>query len=63
MLAQFGAATKQFADATVHGNLEEGVQFIGQSQGLVNDVATVDEIVKRCIEDAEKIHNNLAKGI
>jgi enoyl-[acyl-carrier protein] reductase II len=36
IVAQFGAATESLMKATIDGNFEEGVQFIGQSQGLID---------------------------
>lgn len=54
-IAQFGSAATALKAATVHGDLEnEGVQFIGQCQGLVNDIPSVETLVQRIIHDAEK---------
>jgi len=52
MVAQFGAATESLMKATVDGNYDEGVQFIGQSQGLIEDIPAVDELVQRIILEA-----------
>mmetsp|Transcript_11321 Transcript_11321/g.23870 ORF Transcript_11321/g.23870 Transcript_11321/m.23870 type:complete len:363 (-) Transcript_11321:217-1305(-) len=52
IIAQFGAATESLMKATVDGNFEEGVQFIGQSQGLIGDIPTVDDLVQRIVLDA-----------
>ena len=52
MVAQFGAATESLMKATVDGNYDEGVQFIGQSQGLIGDIPAVDELVQRIILEA-----------
>lgn len=52
IIAQFGAATESIMKATVDGNHEEGVQFIGQSQGLIGDIPTVDDLVQRIISEA-----------
>jgi enoyl-[acyl-carrier protein] reductase II len=52
MLSQFGAATEKLEKATIHGDLDSGIQFIGQSQGLINDVATVEEILTRVVKEA-----------
>ena len=52
IIAQFGAATESIMKATVEGNHEEGVQFIGQSQGLIEDIPTCDELVQRIISEA-----------
>ncbi|KAL7537370.1 hypothetical protein ACHAXR_007774 [Thalassiosira sp. AJA248-18] len=55
IIAQFGAATESIMKATVDGNNEEGVQFIGQSQGLIGDIPTVDELVQRIISEAMEV--------
>jgi len=52
IIAQFGAATESIMKATVEGNHKEGVQFIGQSQGLIEDIPTVNELVQRIISEA-----------
>jgi len=52
IIAQFGAATESIMKATVDGNIEEGVQFIGQSQGLIGDIPKVDDLVQRIICEA-----------
>lgn len=52
IVAQFGAATESIMKATVEGNHEEGVQFIGQSQGLIEDIPTCEELVQRIISEA-----------
>lgn len=51
-LSLFGAATDKLMKATIDGNLDEGVQFIGQSQGLINDVASAQTIIERCVTEA-----------
>jgi enoyl-[acyl-carrier protein] reductase II len=52
MVAQFGAATESLMKATVDGNYDEGVQFIGQCQGLIQDIPAVDELVQRIMLEA-----------
>eukprot|EP00953_Heterococcus_sp_UTEX-ZZ885_P042213 21471-Heterococcus_DN1.PRE.5 len=39
-LSLFGAATSKIEAATVDGDLTTGVQFIGQTQGLIKDIPT-----------------------
>lgn len=56
MLASFGAATKKFTAATIDGDLEQGIQFAGQVQGLINDVPTVEALVKRVLREAQETH-------
>ncbi|WP_283787537.1 NAD(P)H-dependent flavin oxidoreductase [Bermanella sp. WJH001] len=53
LLSLFGAATKKIQAATVDGDLDTGVQFIGQTQGLINDQPSVQEIINRTVEQAE----------
>eukprot|EP01082_Thalassiosira_pseudonana_P014879 g13426.t1.1.5e17418b g13426 g13426.t1 contig8:662425-663392(+) len=55
IVAQFGAATESLMKATIDGNYEEGVQFIGQSQGLIGDIPTVNELVQRIINEATDV--------
>jgi enoyl-[acyl-carrier protein] reductase II len=52
-IAQFGAATTAIQSATVDGELEGGVQFIGQAQGLIHDIPTVEAMMQRIMEEAE----------
>jgi len=51
-LTLFGAATDKLMKATIDGNLEEGVQFIGQTQGLIKDVPSVHTVIERSIAEA-----------
>lgn len=62
-VAQFGAATEAIQAATVDGDLEEkGVQFVGQCQGLIEDIPTVDELVQRIIQESiDTTYENAAK--
>lgn len=53
-VAQFGAATKFLETATIDGDLERGIQFVGQSQGLIHDVASIDAIVQQVMKEAAK---------
>lgn len=52
VMAQFGAATQRLTRATMDGDLDEGVQFVGQSQGLINDEPAVDDLVQRIMKEA-----------
>lgn len=54
-VAQFGAASHALQAATIHGNLQEGVQFIGQCQGLIHDIPTVDDLIQRIMEEAKDV--------
>jgi enoyl-[acyl-carrier protein] reductase II len=62
-LAQFGAATKKLMAATIEGNLQEGVQFVGQTQGLVNDIPSVQTLVDRIILEAETQYQYVGEKI
>jgi len=52
LLAYFGASVPRLRAATIEGDLEEGVQFIGQAQGLIEDIPRVEELVKRILDEA-----------
>lgn len=54
MVAQFGAATEALMAATVDGKLDQGVQFIGQSHGMIHDIPMVDDLVQRIIMEARE---------
>ena len=55
VIAQFGAATKSIMAATVDGDVNSGVQFIGQSQGLIHDIPTVEDLVQRIVKEAIEV--------
>jgi len=59
-VAYFGAATLAMRKAIDEGNHEDGVQLIGQSQGLVHDVASVADIVQRVMAEAADLRRRLA---
>ena len=61
-VAQFGAATERLQKATIEGKLEEGVQFIGQSQGMIHDMATVDELIQRIMREAREAHQHAGQA-
>jgi enoyl-[acyl-carrier protein] reductase II len=60
IVAQFGAATEAITKATVDGNVAEGVQFIGQSAGMINDIPSVDDLVQRIMEEARHVSTEKA---
>jgi enoyl-[acyl-carrier protein] reductase II len=62
-LSLFGAATEKLMAATIQGDLDHGVQFIGQSQGLINDIPTVEQLVLRCIAEAEEHHAKVGEKL
>jgi len=47
--------------AIVEGDLNKGVQLIGQVQGLVDDLPTVDELMKKIIAEARVITSELPR--
>jgi enoyl-[acyl-carrier protein] reductase II len=55
MVAQFGAATDAIMDATVRGNMETGVQFVGQSAGMIQSVVSVEDVVQRTVREAREV--------
>lgn len=59
LLAYFGASVPKLLAATVDGDLDKGVQFIGQTQGLINDIASVEEILQRTVNEAHSIQQDL----
>jgi len=55
-VAQFGAATEAIMAATVEGDMKKGVQFVGQSQGMIQDIPAVEELVQRIMVEARQVH-------
>lgn len=58
LLAYFGASVPRLKAATIDGDLNKGVQFIGQTQGLINDIAPVNDIIQRIVKEAEDLHKS-----
>ncbi len=58
-VAYFGAATLAMRKAIHEANHDDGVQLIGQSQGLVRDVVPVAEIVARVMREAAEVRERL----
>jgi enoyl-[acyl-carrier protein] reductase II len=52
-LAYFGAATGEIRKAIVDGDLENGIQLIGQVQGLVHDIPAAADIITRVLAEAD----------
>ena len=55
-VAQFGAATQSIQAATVDGDVEHGVQFVGQCQGLIHDVPTVQALFDTILAESQASH-------
>lgn len=60
MLTLFGAATEKLEAATLRGDLQRGVQFIGQSQGVIHDIQSVENIINTIMSDAKVLARTLA---
>lgn len=63
LLAYFGAAVPRLRAATVDGDYKKGVQFIGQTQGLIHDQPSVQEIFDSIRLQAQTIHSENAKRL
>lgn len=61
-VAFYGAAVLQIRKATIEGNHSQGVQLIGQVQGLVHDVPTVHEVTQRIMREASEAMGRLPAG-
>ncbi|WP_396588896.1 NAD(P)H-dependent flavin oxidoreductase [Bermanella sp. R86510] len=59
LLSLFGAATEKIQAATVDGDLTKGVQFIGQTQGLIEDQPSVQDIIQRTLSQANEISEQI----
>ena len=58
-VAYFGAATLAMRKAIHDGDHQEGVQLIGQSQGLVHDQPTVQALIERVLQQATAVQRQL----
>lgn len=58
-LAQFGAATESIRLAIEDGDLDKGVQLIGQAQGLIDDAPSVAELFERILAEADACRRRL----
>jgi len=63
LLSYFGAAIPLVERATIEGDVETGVQFIGQSQGLVGDVPSVGELVARIVDEAAQASGAVTEAV
>lgn len=61
-IAYFGAATLAMRKAIQQADHDEGVQLIGQSQGLVHDIPSVSEIMERVMRQAHEAKASLPAG-
>jgi len=60
-LAFMANAFKAIRIATEEGDHKKGVLTVGQATGLVRDIPTVDELIKRIVKDAEESQKRLQK--
>lgn len=58
-LAHMAQAYLAIQKATQEGDLEKGVQLIGQVQGIIHDLPTVAEVIERTVKEAQAIQANL----
>ena len=63
LLACFGAATPRLKAATEQGDLKNGMQFIGQSQGLIHDIPTAQILIERIIDEARRQNDNVNSSL
>ena len=63
LLACFGAATPRLKAATEQGDLARGMQFIGQSQGLINDIPTAQVLMQRIIDEAKQQNDRVNSSL
>lgn len=63
LLACFGAATPRLKAATEQGDLARGMQFIGQSQGLINDIPTAQVLMQRIIDEAKQQNDSVNSSL
>ncbi|MFC3680333.1 NAD(P)H-dependent flavin oxidoreductase [Bacterioplanoides pacificum] len=61
LLAYFGASVPRLKAATIDGDLDNGVQFVGQTQGLIDDLPTVQQVVDRVLQQAHEGHQAQAR--
>jgi enoyl-[acyl-carrier protein] reductase II len=62
-LAYMANAFKQIRLATELGDVDKGVLPVGQVQGLMHDIPTVQECIDRTVKEAEEVITNLQKKI
>ncbi len=63
LLTYFGAAVPRLRAATEEGDLIQGMQFIGQAQGLIQDVPTVQELFERILSEARQAHQRTGEQL
>lgn len=59
-LAYTANSFKQVNAATVKGDVEKGILPLGQSAGLINDIPTVLEVIRRIVDEAEEISRKIS---
>ncbi|MHB8894098.1 MAG: NAD(P)H-dependent flavin oxidoreductase [Candidatus Geothermincolia bacterium] len=62
-LAYMANAFKQIRVATESGDIEKGVLPVGQVQGLMHDIPTVQELMDRTVKEAEDVINGLTTKV
>lgn len=62
-LAHMATGYVYIQKATQAGDLEHGVQLIGQVQGLIHDLPTVAQVIQRTVKEAKEIHKKMGAKV
>lgn len=62
-IAHLASGVRGRAEVLGKGDMEGGMWWAGQSQGLIHDVPTCAELVRRIVADAERVLTNLTAVI
>jgi len=62
-LAHFVLAVEAIEKITIMGDTKNGVQLTGQVQGIIHDVPTVSELIKRTVKEAGEISRVISKKV
>jgi NAD(P)H-dependent flavin oxidoreductase YrpB (nitropropane dioxygenase family) len=60
-VAALASGARGRAEVLAGGDMDGGVWWAGQTQGLIHDVPTVDELIKRMMAEAEAVLTGLPK--
>lgn len=60
-MGHMAKAYMEIKAATTEGDLDKGVHLIGQVQGLISDIPTAEEVVKRIMAEAETLYGNMSR--
>lgn len=62
-LAHMASGFVYIQKATQEGDLEHGVQLIGQVQGIIHDLPTVAQVIQRTVKEARDIHKKMGAKV